>query len=216
LLDSTRTIGSTLNTDLGRPKNISAGVLSSYLSGGGIDMNQWYALRATYSRELKVRDMLSERGVRTFVPMMWRKSNVAGKQEKKLVPAVSNLCFVYWTKAEIDEFIRSFGESTPVHYYWDRTAGRPLTIPEKAMEDFITVASSLDEDLIYLTEISEKLREGQIVEVIDGPFKGVKGKVVRIKKNRRVLVELPGFLAVTTNYLNPQCLRLGTEEEGER
>ena len=214
MLDSTRTIGSTLNTTLGRPKSTSAGVLSSCLLGGAIDMNQWYALRATYSRELKVQDLLNERGVRTFIPMMWRKRTVAGKQEKKLVPAVSNLCFVYWTKAEIDEFIRSFGEATPVHYYWDRTAGRPLTVPEKSMEDFITVASSLDEDLIYLTEISDKLREGQTVEVIEGPFKGVKGKVVRIKKNRRVLVELPGFLAVTTNYLNPQSLRLESEEVG--
>ena len=131
---------------------------------------------------------------------------------RKLVPAVSNLCFAYASKDQLDDFIRSFGDASPVYYYWDRTSGRALTVPEKAMEDFITVASSLDEDLIYLTEISEKLREGQTVEVIDGPFKGIKGKIVRIKKNRRVLVELPGFLAVTTNYLSPQSLKIGVED----
>lgn len=201
MLDSTRTIGSTLNTDIGRSKNISAGVLSS-----------WYALRATYSRELKVRDQLEAMGVRTFVPMTWKKLKVAGKEQKKLVPAISSLCFVYWTKEGIDSYIRSFGDLRPVNYYWDRTTNRPLTVPEKSMEDFITVASSLDEDLIYLTEISEKLREGQNVEVLQGPFKGVQGKVVRIKKNRRVLVELPGFLAVTTNYLNPRDLKLVSED----
>ena len=201
MLDSTRPIGKTLNTDTGRPKSTSAGVLSS-----------WYALRATYSRELKVQDQLQERGVRTFVPMMWRRIEANGKQEKKLVPAVSNLCFAFCTKDQLDDFIRSFGDASPVYYYWDRTAGRALTIPEKAMEDFITVASSQDEDLIYLTEISAKLREGQTVEVVEGPFKGVQGKIVRIKKNRRVLVELPGFLAVTTNYLSPQQLKV--EENG--
>ena len=199
LLDSTRPIGSTINTSLGRPESTSAGV-------------HWYALRATYSRELKVQTLLNERGVRTFVPMMWRSNAVNGQQQKKLVPAVSNLCFAYASKDQLDEFIRSFGDASPVHYYWDRTAGRALTVPEKAMEDFITVASSLDEDLIYLTEISEKLREGQTVEVIDGPFKGIKGKIVRIKKNRRVLVELPGFLAVTTNYLSPQQLKVEVNE----
>lgn len=208
MLDSTRPVGSTLNTDLGRPKNTSAGVLQSCQSAP-----QWYALRATYSRELKVRDHLAERGVRTFVPMMWRKRMVNGKDEKKLVPAVSSLCFVYWTKEKLDAYIRSFGDVRPVNYYWDRTTNRPLTIPEGAMEDFITVASSLDKDLIYLTEISDKLREGQTVEIIEGPFKGVKGKIVRIKKNRRVLVELPGFLAVTTNYLNPQSIRSASEDE---
>ena len=188
------------------------GVLFQCLWEGNImkeDMEyRWFALRATYSRELKIRDSLTERGIRTFVPMTWRKREVDGNIEKKLVPAVSSLCFVYWTKAGIDDYIRSFGDSSPVHYYWDRTVNRPLTIPEKAMEDFITVASSLDEDLIYLTEITEKLREGQTVEVIEGPFKGVTGRIVRIKKNRRVLVGLPGFLAVTTNYLSPHALRL--------
>ena len=200
MLDSTRPIGSIQNTDPGRPKTTSAGVLPS-----------WYALRATYSRELKVQTLLNERGVRTFVPMMWKKRTVNDKEEKKLVPAVSNLCFAYATKAQLDDFIRSFGDSPMAQYYWDRTASRPMTIPEKAMEDFITVASSLDEDLIYLSEISEKLREGQLVEVIDGPFKGVKGKIVRIKKNRRVLVELPGFVAVSTNFLHPQSLVPVTE-----
>lgn len=169
--------------------------------------NRWYALRATYSRELKVQSSLNELGVRTFVPMMWKKVS----DQKKLVPAVNNLCFVYWNRTSIDSYISSYGDKSPVNYYWDRTRNQPLVIPHQAMEDFIKVASSMDEDLIYLTEITEKLREGQKVEVIEGPFKGVVGKIVRIKKNRRVLVELPGFLAVTTNYINPESFRLSFE-----
>lgn len=193
MLDSTRTLGSTLNIDMGCPKRTSAGVLKS-----------WYVLRATYSRELKVRDQLEEKGMRTFVPMMWRKSTIAGKQEKKLVPAVNSLCFVYSTKAELDSYIRSFGDLRPVNYYWDRTSNRPLTVPEKSMEDFITVASSLDEDLIYISDISDKLREGQNVRVKEGPFKGVEGKVVRIRKSRRVMVEIPGMIAVASTYVDPK------------
>ena len=190
LLDSTRPIGNPANTDLGRPKNTSAGVLPS-----------WYALRATYSRELKVQAQLNAMGVRTFVPMMWKRVEKDGREVKKLVPAVSNLCFVYWTKHDIDEYIRGFGGNSPVNYYWDRTAGRALTVPEKAMDDFIKVASTMDEDIIYLTEISSKLHEGQTVKVKEGPFKGVEGKIVRIRKSRRILVELPGMLAVATTYV---------------
>ena len=189
LLDSTRPIGETLNTDLGRPKNTSAGVLQS-----------WYALRATYSRELKVQAHLQEKGIRTFIPMMWK--------EKKLVPAISNLVFVYWTREGIDSYIRSFGDARPVNYYWDRTTNSPLTIPDKDMENFITVASTLDEDLIYLTEVSDKLREGQAVKVKEGPFKGVEGKIVRIRKSRRILVELPGMLAVASTYVAPEEIEI--------
>ena len=76
------------------------------------------------------------------------------------------------------------------------------------MEDFIAVASSLEEDLIYLTEISDKLREGQAVKVKEGPFKGVEGKIVRIRKSRRVMVELPGMLAVASTYVSPADIEI--------
>ena len=197
LLDSTRPIGKTLNTDLGRPKSTSAGVL---LQCQEATQPRWYALRATYSRELKVQAALQERGVRTFIPMMGR--------EKELVPAVSGLVFALATRETLDAYIRSFGDACPVNYYWDRTNNAPLTVPSKAMEDFIAVASSLEEDLIYLTEISDKLREGQAVKVKEGPFKGVEGKIVRIRKSRRVMVELPGMLAVASTYVSPAELEI--------
>lgn len=197
LLDSTRPFSDDLNRPVGCPEHSSEGVLLS-----------WYALRVTYSRELKIKALLDARGVRAFVPMMWRKMDIEGKIRKKLVPAVSNLCFVHWTRTAVDDFIRSFGEKSPVHYYWDRTCGCPLTVPEIAMEDFIKVSSSLDEDLIYMTEISDKLREGQTVKVKSGPFAGVSGKIVRIRKSRRILVELPGMLAVASTFVKPEDIEI--------
>ena len=124
------------------------------------------------------------------------------------MPAVGNLCFAYSTRAELEDFIRGYGDTSPVHFYWDRTANKPLTVPEKAMNDFIAVSSTLDEDLIYITEITSKLREGQTVKVNEGPFKGIEGKVVRIRKSRRILVELPGMLAVATTYIQPEYLEI--------
>ena len=225
MLDSTRPFSDAPNMDIGCPEHSSEGVPSS-----------WYALRVSYSRELKVQDRLNELGVKTFVPMMWRRCPVKpgmtkGKQttsslpaptgqsteslkrmrknpSRRLVPAVGNLCFAYSTRAELEDFIRGYGETSPVHFYWDRTANKPLTVPEKAMNDFIAVSSTLDEDLIYITEITSKLREGQTVKVKEGPFKGVEGKVVRIRKSRRILVELPGMLAVATTYIQPEYLEI--------
>ncbi len=199
LLDSTRPFSYKKNNDVGCPEHSSEGVPSS-----------WYALRVSYSRELKIQEALNGLGVRTFVPMMWKKclDKQGAMERKKLVPAVGNLCFAYWTKPAIEDFIRGFGESSPVHFYWDRTAGRPLIVSDKAMDDFMKVSSTLDEDLIYITEITGKLREGQTVKVKEGPFEGVEGKVVRIRKSRRILVELPGMLAVATTYIAPEKLEI--------
>ena len=76
------------------------------------------------------------------------------------------------------------------------------------MEDFIAIASTMDEDLIYLTQINDKLRSGQTVRVKEGPFKGVEGKIVRIRKSRRVMVELSGMLAVASTYVSPLSLEI--------
>ena len=209
LLDSTRSFSDAPNKHIGCPEHSSEGVPSS-----------WYALRVSYSRELKVQKALDALGVKTFVPMMWKRCPVnpdmtkpvtttsAVNSDRKLVPAVGNLCFAYSNRAALEDFIRGYGEASPVHFYWDRTANRPLTVPDKAMNDFITVASTLDEDIVYVTEISAKLREGQTVMVKEGPFKGVEGKIVRIRKSRRVLVELPGMLAVATTYIDPVNLEI--------
>ena len=203
LLDSTRPVSNPNNSN-GCPEHSSEGVLSSCPD---LQMN-WYVLRVTYSRELKIKELLEERGIKTFVPMVYRKQVVDGREQKKFVPAVNNLCFVFWHRQGIDNFIASYGEKSPVHYYWDRTVNHPMIVPAKAMEDFITVASTLDEDLIYITEISDKLREGQLVKVKSGSFAGVTGKIVRIRKSRRILVELPGMLAVASTYISPENVEI--------
>ena len=199
LLDSARPFSYAGNNYVGCPEHGSEGVPLS-----------WYALRVSYSRELKVQDALNKLGVRTFVPMMWKNfPDRQGKEiHKKLVPAIGNLCFAYSTKSELEEFIRGYGDASPVHFYWDRTSDRPMVVSDKAMNDFITVSATLDEDLIYITEITGKLREGQKVKVKDGPFKGIEGKIVRIRKSRRVLVELPGMLAVATTYVTPDKIEI--------
>lgn len=190
LLDSASRVSNHKDNDQGCPENASAGVLFS-----------WYVLRATYSRELKVCEELGKMGIRTFVPMICKNKTLNGKEDKVMVPAVGSMCFVYWTKEGIDEYIRGFGGNSPVHYYWDRIADKPLTVLDKAMEDFIAVASTADEDLIYMTEVNSRLREGEKVIVKDGPFKGVQGTVVRIRKSRRIMVEIPGMLAVASAYV---------------
>lgn len=197
LLDSARPFSNTSKHD-----NQPQGCREQTIAGDPESCHdRWYALRVSYSRELKVQEKLVARGIRTFVPMMWKKKETEGRQVKVLVPAVNNLCFAFSTRETLREFIASYGEKSPVHFTWNRATRNPITVPERQMNDFMQVASTLDEDLIYLTEISAKLREGQTVRVKNGPLAGITGKIVRIRKSRRILVELPGSLAVASTYV---------------
>lgn len=145
--------------------------------------------------------------------MRYKKVEKDGKRKTVLVPAVSNLCFAYTTRDAIDRLRSGLLETLPFHYIWDKATSLPIVVPDKAMDDFIRVSSSLEDDLVYLSEVSPLLRAGQKVRVIAGPFAGIEGKVVRIRKSKRVMVELPGMLAVATTYIRGEWLE---RVEGEK
>ena len=170
--------------------------------------NKWYVVRVTYSRELKLQSLLQDAGFQTFIPMCRRTFERNGKKEEKIVPAISNLIFVHSTKPSLDEFMLRMGEACPARYIWDRSTRNPIVVPTKAMNDFIKISVSMIDDVIYLQEISDKLREGQRVMVKSGPFEGVEGTIIRVKKSRRVMVELPGMLAISTTFVKPEELEI--------
>jgi len=168
----------------------------------------WFAIRVTYGRELKFKQLLNDAGFECFVPMRNKTVEKDGRKVVLTVPAVANLCFVNSEKSLLDEFMRSFGDSCWGRYIWDKATRKPIVVPDKAMDDFIQISRVMSDDVLYLKEITSKLRQGQKVRVVKGPFKGVEGTVVRIKRSRRVVVELPGMLAIATTYVQPQDLEL--------
>ncbi len=168
----------------------------------------WFAIRVSYGRVLKFCAGLSEIGVEHFVPMARKKTVKEGKTITITAPAVSNLCFVRSTKAFIQEYFNTMGENRPAHFMWDKSTRNPIVVSDKSMADFMQVCQIMSDDTLYLKDITDKLHEGQRVRVTDGPFKGVEGTILRIKRSRRVVVELPGLLAVATNYIDPRYLEV--------
>ena len=57
--------------------------------------------------------------------------------------------------------------------------------------------------------------EGDRVRVTDGPFKGAEGHIRRIRRDRRLVVTIPGIVAVATTYIHPALLKRVTEGLGD-
>lgn len=139
--------------------------------------------------------------------MQNKKTIIDGKDANIVVPAIRNLIFVNTTRSLLDELKVKVEESTPFRYIIDKSTNLPIEVPSKDMEHFIAVAGSMDEQLIYLTEIKPTLIGGDKVVVTGGIFAGVEGNVVRIKKDRRVMVSIDSIAAVVTAYINPLLLK---------
>ncbi len=168
----------------------------------------WYALRVTYGREMKLREFLMPSGVTCFVPMCYRETERNGKRSRRLVPAIRNIIFVYSTLERIGQIKRQLGEKIPVRYIMDCATGEPVVVPAREMEYFIAVSSTNNDELIYLTDVKQVPRRGQRVKVTGGIFEGIEGEVVRIRKDRRVMVSLPGVMAVVTTFIEPRLLEI--------
>ena len=169
---------------------------------------KWFALRVTYCRELKVQNALEEKGIRTFIPMRFLREEKDGKVVRRHIPAVNNLLFALSDQQTLYEHIRSEGEVPMTRFIWDRSTRKPIVIPTKQMEDFIRICDLSADEAVFLSDMNEKLLDGVRVRVAFGPFAGVEGRVVRIKKSRRILVELPGLLAVASAFVPLEYLEV--------
>ena len=177
----------------------------------------WYAIRVTYNRELKVKEDLDARGITNFVPMQYRREERNGVMVKRLVPSVHNLIFIYLTPSEMKEYKMS--TALPIRYIMsrgERGTRHPITVPTPEMENFIKVAGTYEEKLIYLNPEPGDFREGERVRIIGGMFAGAEGIFVRIKRDRRVLVSVPGLVAVATTYVHPSMIEKITDDNPNR
>ena len=69
------------------------------------------------------------------------------------------------------------------------------------MDNFIKLTSIDDEHILLIDEVNGTYKQGDYVRIIDGTFKGIKGRVTKITGQKRVIVESPGLCNVATAYI---------------
>lgn len=164
----------------------------------------WYAIRVTYNREMKVKADLDSRGIENFVPMQYKMVIRGGRRVKRLMPSVHNLIFILIEPSKMREY--KANTTLPIRYIMNREKHTPVTVPRYQMDNFIAVAGTHDEQLVYLNPDPGDFAQGDRVKVLGGPFEGAVGVLVRVKGDRRVLVSIEGVVAVATTFIHPSLL----------
>ena len=177
----------------------------------GREKKVWYAIRVTYNRELKVKADLDARGITNFVPMQYRREERHGVMVKRLVPSIHNLIFIYITPSDMREYKMS--TELPIRYIMNRETRKPITVPTQEMENFIKVAGTYEEKLVYLNPNPGDFSQGERVRIIGGMFAGAEGIFVRFKGDRRVVINVEGIVAVATTFIHPSMIEKITDPE---
>ena len=90
----------------------------------------------------------------------------------------------------------------------------PTIVPDKQMMDFIAVAGTLNEHIMYVDPLEIHLKKGERVRVNGGIWEGVVGKFVRIKRGLRVVIAIEGVAEVATASLHPSLVDSIENKEG--
>ena len=168
------------------------------LAKGNMETLSWFAMSATFGRELKAKSYLEDHGLECFVPMKYDIVTDRRRcKSKQLVPAIHNLLFVHTTRERIQELKRGLDY---LQYLTHSIDGKnvPIIVPDGQMQQFIAVCNTYADSLVYLAPDEINLSEGTPVRIIGSAFDGVEGTFVKVKKKRkkRVVVLVRGIAAV--------------------
>lgn len=171
------------------------------------EQQNWYALRTTYGREKKAYDYLVAKGVSAFYPTIKVMKEIRGQRKVVTESRLPNIFFAFGTEEEIQSYVYDNVNLPYLRFYYRhkhegaRITKSPLIVPQKQIEGLKIICESEAEDILYVPEEVQKFKEGQMVRVIDGKFKGLTGRVARYQGQQRVAIIVDGGFTMATAYL---------------
>lgn len=180
-------------------ESVGVPAVKSVTAVSGDDACQWFVMRdlTRPNAKLPAYKLLDGLNIRTFTPMVWKLMLNHGKRERRQLPFIHDLLFVYASRAELDSVV----ETTPMLQYRYLRGGykMPMTVRAADMQRFIhAVGLSSSPQYYRPDEVTPAMRNRRI-RIIGGNLDGYEGSLIttRGSKVKRLLVEIPMLLAAT-------------------
>lgn len=170
---------------------------------------QWFAMRdlTRSNAKMPAYQMLKEKDIRFFTPMVWKLCLVNGRRVRREVPYLHDLIFVYDTRETLDEIVAQV--RTFQYRFLRHTYREPMTVRGQEMERFIRAVESVESPRYYLPEEITPDMRSRRVRIFGGNLDGCEGSLVttRGSKVKRLLVEIPSLLAASVE-VRPEYIQL--------
>ena len=145
------------------------------------EAKHWYALNVRYVKAGKFEPALAESNLEHFIPSL-----------------ISNMLFIRSSIETIDKFRERCPGGSRLRYMRSRDAS-PIYVSDPAMQTFITICRVCEQPVVLNS--APLVRLGARVRVKEG-------HVVRIRKQKRVLVNIENVIWAATGYLSPDQLEI--------
>ncbi|GAB4379271.1 MAG: UpxY family transcription antiterminator [Calditrichia bacterium] len=160
-------------------------------------MKQWYALYTRPRHEKRVDEHLREKGVESFLPLVERVRVWKDRKKKVPMPLFSSYVFVHIDLKDRYQALQTHGVVRLVSF-----GGEPAAIPDWQIEQLKQVIRHPE-----TLQLESYLREGDWVEVVEGPFKGIKGRLKEIRGESRLVINIDGIYQSASFVVDKDLVR---------
>ncbi len=154
----------------------------------------WYLVRCTLNRLMQVHEAVGRLGLEAFLPVY---------DSRPLFPD----SFLLRASRQDFEVLLSQRISGLAPYYKDADRREFVAFADSQIAMLRTIVDSQNPNILVDQSLMPRYLDGDMVEVIDSTFKGVVGRYLKFKGQRRVFVEIPGLGCFGTAYVPKDMVR---------
>ena len=147
------------------------------------DQKYWHALYVRSRAEKKVLWQLEENGFTAYLPLITQMKQWSDRKKKVEEPLFKSYVFVYSNEREYIPILNVYGVIKFVTF--ERKA---VIVPENQILAIKKFVDDFEKGEEYKMMNNEELKVGQKVRIINGPMKGLTGRLETIRNKRHLIV----------------------------
>jgi len=158
----------------------------------------WYAVYVRSRNEKKVYELIKEKDIETYLPLIKTIRQWSDRKKMVEVPLFNSYVFVKILPANFYQVLAVDGAVKFIKF-----EGKPAHIPDEQIESLKLLLHSGEKFEVSI----EEFETGEMVEVINGPLTGFKGILVRYKNKNRALLHIDSINQTLIINILPSYLR---------
>ncbi len=145
---------------------------------------KWYAVYTRPRFEKQVLKSLQDQGIEAYLPIIKTMRQWSDRKKMVEVPLFTSYVFVHINRIFYDQVLQTHGAVKYISF-----EGKAATIPASQIDNLKIIVDSNEK----IETTWESRQKGDLVEVVAGSLKGLKGELITDGNRKKVLVRIQGI-----------------------
>lgn len=176
------------------------------------EQKKWIVVFTKYRCEKKLYQQLKDDGYEVALPLYTSIRQWSDRKKKIKLPLINCVVFIKENPNNLNKIYQY-----PLVYGILKEFGKPAIVRDEEIKNLEIIANEWDENLIQKNN-NIQYHNGDFVEIISGPFKGLCGILVKTNNKNRVVVQIKSLgveflvnilkyqIKILNNYININIL----------